>query len=160
MRSLLVWVAVAVVVAATGCESGPSTQFDALLATSFRDATIQNAIIRQHTLFPYHFTANSAELNELGAHDLAVLSEHFREHPGQLNVRCGQAPEALYSRRVETVVGLLSDAGVETDRVEIRDALAGGDALASEQVVVILAEAYGLSSAAQTPGQPTQALSD
>src|SRR5690349_11711373 len=63
-----------------------------------------DAIIRQHTLYPYHFVENSATFNELGWRDVRVLSTHFVSYPGPLNVRKGDTPEVLYKARVKAVV--------------------------------------------------------
>jgi hypothetical protein len=36
------------------------------LITSFNDTAMENAIITQRTLYPYHFMTDSDQLNELG----------------------------------------------------------------------------------------------
>ncbi len=66
------------------------------LVKTYNDIAIQNAVISQHTLFPYHFVNNAMELNELGDSDLKVLAEHFAKHPGKLNIRRGNISEDLY----------------------------------------------------------------
>ncbi len=112
---------------------------DAWMVAQVRDAAIVNAVVAQHTLFPYHFVANGDQLNELGARDLAVLAAHFRAQPGALSVRRGAAPEELYAARVQTVRKMLADAGVDAARLTLHDAPAGGSGMSSERVVQILA---------------------
>ena len=103
-----------------------------------QETAVNNAIIAQHTLFPYHFVANGSALDELGLYDLAVLTAHFIKYPGELNVRRGDATPELYSDRVNVVIELLSAGGVDTNRVATRDAPAGGDGRPAEQVLAIM----------------------
>lgn len=129
---------------AVGCAHRPRPQTpeqqqvaDEWLVNTVRDAAVSNAIIRQHTLFPYHFDADGAALNELGRRDLSVLAEHYQQNAGELNVRRGDASEALYRSRVQQVAETLARAGVNADRVKISDGPPGGDGMPSEDVVVI-----------------------
>lgn len=103
-----------------------------------QNASMNNAIIAQHTLYPYHFAAGSAELNELGVRDLDVLVAHFLNAAGDLNVRRGETPQALYEARVRTVLEKLAAAGVPSRSVAVKDGLPGGEGIASERVVEIL----------------------
>lgn len=102
---------------------------------------IENAIIAQHTLFPYHFVKNSAELNELGQKDLAILAKHFSRYPGDLNVRKGDTPADIYQARVNFVINRLKKAGVPADQIRIADGMPGGDGMVSERVIKILDKA-------------------
>jgi len=104
------------------------------------NASLNNAIVSQHTLYPYHFVAGSGELNDLGARDLNVLTDHFLKAGGDLNVRRGGAPQAVYDARVKTVLEKLAAAGVQSGAVAVKDGLPGGEGLASESVIVILKE--------------------
>jgi hypothetical protein len=97
-----------------------------------------DAIIRQHTIYPYHFINNSATLNAVGRREVYVLAHHFRSYPGPLNVNQGDALTPLYQARVKTVVDSMVAAGVPSDRVVVKDELPGGDGLPSDQVVIVL----------------------
>lgn len=128
-----------------GCQTFDAQQSDrapqnAWMVASISDTAINRAIVSQHTLYPYHFEANAAALNELGHHDLDTLAEHFRDYPGQINIRQGDIDTALYDARVTKVVTALQMAGVLTDRVKIADELPGGTGMGSEQVLVVLNE--------------------
>lgn len=111
---------------------------------AIRNASLNNAIITQHTLYPYHFAGGSAELNDLGERDLHVLADHFMKAqagmPGELNVRRGSASPSLYEARVKFVLECLTVHGVEGGMVAVKDGLPGGDGMASERVIVILKE--------------------
>ena len=118
------------------------------------DAAITSALIRQHTLFPYHFNPGLETLNELGERDLASLAAHYRARPGELGVRRGDAPEDLYTARLAVVSKHLQDAGVDTARLKIIDAPPGGPGLGSDRVVKILlqSETKGLSGDSNASG--------
>lgn len=98
------------------------------------------AIVSQHTLYPYHFVANSAALNELGVRDLTVLADHYRENPGAMNVRRAGANSDLYKARLDTVTAMLSEKGVDTERIRVSDGPAGGEGISSGRMLVILEE--------------------
>jgi hypothetical protein len=107
---------------------------------AIRSASLNQAILVQHTLYPYHFETAAADLNELGMRDLLVLAAHYKTHAGELNVRRGDASQALYEARVAKVQERLAQAGVAAGKVSIQDGLPGGDGMSSERVIVILKE--------------------
>ena len=111
------------------------------LMNSYNDIAIQNAIVSQHTLFPYHFVKNGAELNELGQKDLAALTSHFINHPGHLNIRRHNTTEDLYDARVNMVRERLQEAGIAMERISISDDMPGGPGITSERVLVIIERA-------------------
>ena len=111
------------------------------LVNSYNDLAMQNAIITQHTLYPYHFVKNGAELNELGRRDLAILAGHFKENPGRLNVRYDGLAMDIYTARVNLVLEGLKKAGVDAKRITISDGMPGGSGMASERMLKILAAA-------------------
>ena len=112
------------------------------LVNSYNDLAMQNAIITQHTLYPYHFVKNSAELNELGQRDLSILAGHFKENPGQLNVRHDGLSMDIYTARVKLVLGELKKAGVDAERISISDGMPGGPGMTSKQVILIRERGY------------------
>jgi len=142
-RSLVVALAASAVLSACGT-THPNPELEGRenmwVGEAFRNASLKNAIVAQHTLYPYHFVTGSAVLNDLGERDLDVLSVHFTEASGDLNVRRGQAAQALYEARVKAVLDHLAAAGVPTNSVAIKDGLPGGDGISSERVIVILKE--------------------
>jgi len=111
------------------------------LINSYNNTAIENAIISQHTVFPYHFVKNAAQLNELGKRDVAVLAGHFMKHAGDLNIRRHDTPADLYEARVNAVVAQLQEAGVDIERMNIADGMPGGSGMASEKVLIILEKA-------------------
>ena len=135
-------VALWLLIALLGCElENPEVvEVDHLLVNVYADTAVENAIIRQHTIFPYHFEQGSQELNKLGRRDVVVLARRYLEHPGTLNVRKGNTPDALYQARLETVLHQLRQVGVSADLGTIGDELAGGDGMVSSDVVLILAD--------------------
>jgi hypothetical protein len=128
------------------CEEDKRTaanqRFDREMVRTLNNIGVENAILTQHTLYPYHFVADGEKLNDLGQRDFAVLARHFTEHPGLLNIRQGEGiPPELYKARVAYVTSRLKDAGIDPARVNISDGIPGGPGLPSERVVTILREA-------------------
>ena len=107
-----------------------------------RNASLNNAIIAQHTLYPYHF------VDGVGASSTSSASATWTCSPttsrsagGDLNVRRGDASQALYEARVKIVLERLAASGVQSGvgRGQGRAARAV-TGIASERVIVILKE--------------------
>ncbi len=132
---LLLWLP-----ALVGCESlagnpHEEAEVDRLLAESVFRAQIDQAIVTQNTLYPYHFTQYGYALNPLGLRDLQVLAERYCRNGGVLNVHQGDAPDALYARRVQAVRDALRDLGVPAGNFEIADGLPGGEGLPADDAL-------------------------
>ncbi len=169
-RVVLVVAAGLVLLATTACEHRAkprlkdSRELDEWFVTTGREAGVRQAIIVQHTLYDYHFVPDSAHLNDLGYHDLGVLSEHFAKNPGELSVRQGQASETVYRQRLETVRVELVRAGVATERVSLTGGLPGGPGMPGTRVVFIVQQrmdaplqvATGYGAGLPGMGQPTE----
>jgi hypothetical protein len=105
----------------------------------YSDLAIQNAIVTQCTIYPYHFAANSAALNTLGRRDLQILISHFVRYPGELTVRRGEEHRDLYQARLGTISSLLGESGVDLDKVRISDGAAGGTGISTSDLIDALA---------------------
>ncbi len=125
---------------------------DAMLRDSLHDSAINKAIIAQHTLYRYHFVPDSARLNELGERDLAVLTGHYREYPGKLNIQRGNTPADIYDARVQTVADTMARAGVGVERIMVSQDLPGGQGMASEDVLGVIDRQADPLSAESTTG--------
>ncbi len=131
----------ATAVSAAGCTDlgmPKDRDVNSALVSSYNDMAINNAIIVQHTLYPYHFVSDGAVLNELGAHDLKILAGHYRDYPGPLTVRQGDVPKALYEARLTFVRQALVDAGVVSERITVGDGAVGGDGATADRVLTVL----------------------
>ncbi len=144
MRSLcVITITLAAVLGACNSRQWPEpsrTTMNSWSVNEYHRDSIEAAIVSQHTLYPYHFVRNSAELNELGERDLNVLARHYSDHPGRLNLRRADTVADLYDARLETVRARLADRGVDLDRVRIADHAPGGDGMSSDRVLLILDE--------------------
>jgi hypothetical protein len=138
VRNLISLTTVVLLVAIAGCQhAAESHAVNVGIVRSVNDMAIQNAILTQQTLYPYHFVNDAPALNELGCCELGVLAAHYREHPGNLNIRQGRTPSHLYRARVGSVMDALAKAGVDTARIHIADGMPGGDGMSSELVLAI-----------------------
>jgi hypothetical protein len=140
-----------------GCEGEQAgnkaeKNLDVELVNTVNNIQVENAIITQHTLYPYHFVTDGAGLNELGQRDLTVLARHFKEHSGVLNVRKGEAAAELYSARVAQVQSRLKEAGVDVGRVTISDGMPGGPGMPSGRIVTTTPQTSGGSSTSGSKG--------
>ena len=129
-------------------EGQKSHLINSQLLKSYNDIAMQNAVVSQHTLFPYHFVTNGAELNELGQRDIAALTSHFMKYPGRLNIRRHNTNADIYDARVNLVHERLQEAGIDMERIRISDDMPGGSGITSERILIILERAsVGLSTA-------------
>jgi hypothetical protein len=145
MRILVFPLAAVLSVSMIGCQSQPKPHPDdhaeanRAMVQWLNNAAIDNAIIRQHTLYPYHFVANSEKLNDLGYRDVMVLGNFYRMNPGKVNVRKADTPDGLYEARIDYVVRALEHHGVSRNRIEVvEDGFPGGDGASSQRVMQIL----------------------
>jgi hypothetical protein len=120
-------------------------EFDAAIVRAHQNDFEAAAVIRQHTIYPYHFAAESATLNELGQRDVAILAGHFANLPADggippatLSVRRGDASPGLYDARVRAVTAELARGGVPNDRVRVADTVPGGDGMLPGKIKVVL----------------------
>lgn len=154
MRLLIALTTAACAACLAGCPANNTSEADTKIVQLTGAPELRDAIITQHSLFPYHFVKNSDTLNELGRSDLNVLTEHFKDNPGDLNIRRGDASADLYKARVARVLRELEKGGVQVARVKVADGLPGGDGMYSEQVLKVLnppQEAGGAMGAAVVP---------
>lgn len=150
MRWILSLSACVIMAAASGCQtSDPDLKPRGTLNASHRavnEALVESArlqstdaaIIRQHTLYPYHFVQYGSDLNDLGKRDVHILARHYQNNPGPLNVNQGDAPASLYQARVQTVKDAMVMNGVAANRLTIADEMPGGEGLPSDWVVIVL----------------------
>jgi len=151
---------VVLVVVIAGCEEyyGDTPSANAWLVNTVNDTAVRNAIVRQRTLYPYHFEESADGLNDLGIHDLAVLVSYHRDFEGAwgLNVRRGRTSQQLYNARVEKVLEALAEAGIDRQCVQITDVPAPGEGMESERVLLIhreMARLGGESESGITNGE-------
>jgi hypothetical protein len=115
-----------------------TTAVNRKIVDTYSDLAIQNAIIAQHTLYPYHFVNNSPQLNTLGERDLSVLIEHFKDNPGRINVQQGGIDSSLYQSRTQTVYEKMLAGGIPDTKIQIASGMPGGEGISSNAVIEIL----------------------
>ena len=122
------------------------------LIASYSDMAMQNAIVAQRTLYPYHFKTALADLNDLGRRDLAVLAEHFGQSPWDLNIRRATESLEIYQARVEQAKQTLTEFGLDPVRISIADGLPGGRGMQTERMLTIKTTAEDASGSQLSSG--------
>jgi hypothetical protein len=146
-RSLLVPIILPLLMSGAGCDSSGSskdtgkptpihrdqiTQLDRWAVESPGRASASAAVVRQCTLFEYHFNDGQETLTPIGRRDASLLARHFRGEDWVLSVRQGGADDALYHARVMRVEQLIDSIAGDGGAVTIVDAEPGGAGLASD----------------------------
>jgi hypothetical protein len=131
-----------------GCEenmqsAGPDKSvMNEAVVNSMLEVQVRNGVIAQHTLYPYHFEANSEALTEIGERNIRILADHFKNNGGSLNICRDHSSDELYDKRVAQVKSQLEELGVEGDRIVISDGMPGGEGMGSERLVTIMEKEY------------------
>jgi hypothetical protein len=125
------------------------------------DSASINAVLAEHALYPYHFNANDAALNDLGEERLEILASAYKTAPGPLVIIQGDCPDALHRDRVQCAVQWLQSAGVDVAKVPISSSLPGGPGIPSSSAVQALDNTRALNpnSAPSTPAGFMPAIS-
>lgn len=100
----------------------------------------RRGVVRQRTLYDYHFNVESAELTSLARRDLQYLLEALGTGGARLSVRRGPASADLYAARVTAVRDWFVDRGVASSRILIDDGPPGGPGVSSVDAIAIRAE--------------------
>jgi len=101
--------------AACGCNSGATARtadVHAWMVESYNTDAVTQAVVAQHTLYPYDFIDDAAVLNDLGQQHLDILARHFHDYPGTLNLRQDDTPHPLYLQRVAAVSEAMTTNGL------------------------------------------------
>jgi type IV pilus biogenesis protein CpaD/CtpE len=138
-------VVLSAVLLACGCQDKTAViqaerepMLNAWMVRTWHDASIRQAVIEQHTIYPHEFMDASPLLNELGERTVRILADQYRERPGPVVIRQGAAGDDLYQARVQQVRTALASAGVNMERVQVTGGLPGGEGTPSERVRYIL----------------------
>lgn len=150
--------------ALAGCGSAPPGAdtpgiSEMWVAPWIQEATANEAILREGTVYPYQFVLDSAELNDAGRRAVGVLAKHYAEHGGTVRIQQGDAADDLYTARVATVLGALGELGVASGTVKVVDAPPRGDGVASDRLVYIVTAPTGTSASMGDDGSAASAAS-
>lgn len=112
---------------------------DQRLVASIVDEQAVEAIHRQRAIYAHHFVPGTADLNELGLRDLAILAAKDRERPGTIHVILGEDEESLRSARMNSIREFLKVQGVEVARMNFDEGEPGGDGINAEETAIAIA---------------------
>jgi hypothetical protein len=130
--------------ALTACESEPVVLPPEPPASGasldlYSETAIEDGIIRERTIYPHYFVANSTRLNDLGLRAVHVLGRSCAERGGRVSIVQGDADDQLYADRIDVVVDAMVVAGTDRARLVVDDEPAGGQGMPSGTVLEILA---------------------
>lgn len=108
------------------------------MVRTLSDESVENAIIAQHTIYPYHFGRDSADLTPIGQRDVRVLGRHFAKHPGELSIRRGDETDDLYQRRTAAVMDALQREGVNPESIRRGGGTPGGEGIETNRALAVL----------------------
>ncbi len=148
MKALMIATSGIAIALLAGCGGGTRTEpitgtnntmeADISFVNSVNDTAVNNGIISQHTIYPYHFISGGSELNSLGRKEVAVLADHYRMNKGHLTVRKGDASDELYNARLKSIEAELHRSGVEGSQVTLEDGMPGGNGMKSHALNAML----------------------
>lgn len=122
-----------------------------LVREPFADQS-KKAVLRQRTLFEYHFEPGLPDLTPLGKRDLGMLTVQLK-NGGTLSVRRGAASEALYAARLDVVKRQLVAEGIPADQVQLTNTLAGGSGISAAGALFIQDSLRGVAAPALPAGE-------
>lgn len=152
--TMRLWAAAAALAAATalgaGCrsdgerdahvdDSADLAEHNRLLVRLALAENVYNGIAAERAVYPKDFDPASAQLNRLGAQRVATLADASRSgnSTAPVVVVRGDAPNALYASRVETVRRELIAAGMNADAVAVAmDTHVGGGSVTSDRALL------------------------
>ncbi len=91
MKSLVIITQLCLALALAGCTTTIGSEYvyqdveerraaNEEMVRAYQNDQIANAIVRQKTLFAYHFVPDTPLLTELGEHDLSILATHYKNN--------------------------------------------------------------------------------
>ena len=89
MKSLVIITQLCLVLALAGCttpigheyvyqDSAERRMANVEMVRAYENEQVANGIVRQKTLYAYHFVPDTPIITELGEHDLTILAKHYR----------------------------------------------------------------------------------
>lgn len=122
-----------------------------LVREPFADQS-KKAVLRQRTLFEYHFEPGLPDLTPLGKRDLGMLTVQLK-NGGTLSVRRGAASDALYAARLDAVKRQLVAEGIPADQVQLTNTLAGGSGISAAGALYIQDSVRGVTAPVLPAGE-------
>lgn len=96
-----------------------------------------NAMLGDMNMSSVHFVPHQAELNSLGVRRLKRFASILDIYGGTLRYDGAEADPQLRAARMQKVSDFLVDAGIQKDRFNVTEALAGGAGMAGTEALMI-----------------------
>ena len=123
-----------------------------------------NALLANMTISDMHFLPHRAQLNSMGMERLSRLAQLMQAYGGTIRFNTDETDEALLTKRTDTVMQFLREAGMTTSSELVTRDLSGGKGMLATEAVLIRANegTYvpkakgGGTGAASPPPSPTK----
>ncbi len=155
------------------CGAGCSTQNERLNAppqgdTSRRSDLQANyvymtdkAILMDSSITDIHFEPHVADLSGLGVRHLTRLAELLSECGGVVRYDTESRDAELVAARLEAARGFLASAGFDTEKTQLREAMAGSSGMTAAEAIIIKNSREGAGGGAaegSTAAAPTSSM--
>lgn len=147
MKRFLAW-GLPIGLALAGCAPQPTTRLNAPPhGTSDNLSEMQgtltymtdNALLADMCVSDVHFVPHRALLNSLGEERVRRLAQLVETYGGTIRLSTNVTDEKLVKARLDTVVALLNEAGLDTSQHMVVSDLPGGDGMDASQAILIKA---------------------
>lgn len=98
-----------------------------------------NALLANMTLEDMHFLPHRAQLSGTGLERVSRLAQLMQAYGGTIRYNTDETDEALLTKRTDSVVQFLREAGIATSSETVARDLSGGKGMAATEAVLIRA---------------------
>jgi hypothetical protein len=96
-----------------------------------------NALLADMTVSDMHFLPHRAQLTDLGQQRLSRLASLLDAYGGTIRFNTALTDEELITKRTETIVDFLSEAGIDTTREVVKRDMPGGEGMQATEAILI-----------------------
>lgn len=98
---------------------------------------VDNAMLADMAIADIHFVPHSPEINSLGERRLDRYADLLELYGGTLHYDAGISDETLIRERMDRVRNFLKVAGVDANRIEVEEGMAGGRGMNGNEAILI-----------------------
>jgi hypothetical protein len=96
-----------------------------------------NALLADMTVSDMHFLPHRAQLTDLGQQRLSRLASLLDAYGGTIRFNTALTDGELITKRTDTIVDFLSEAGIDTTREVVKRDMPGGEGMQATEAILI-----------------------